>query len=392
MSAQLINHSSDLKRLRDEGYDISVSKANYLVLASVPYVNSRKEIKYGTLVSELTLAGDATVRPSTHVVHFAGEFPCNKDGTPLEPLRHGSARETLAPGVVVDHSFSNKPRDGFLDYYEKMTSYANIISGPAQSIDRDVTARPFNPVSTTDEESVFHYLDTATSRAQIANVARKLEGHRVAIVGLGGSGSYILDFLAKTPVGEIHLFDGDDFLQHNAFRSPGAAAIEDLKKRQKKVHYYAAQYSRMHRHVTPHDYHVAAANLPELAAMSFVFLCIDKSEPKVPIVTALEAASVSFIDVGLGIVLESDQLAGQVRLTANTPEKRDHFRARVPQATAADQNEYSTNIQIVELNALSAALAIIRWKKLLHFYRDLDHEHSSSYVIDGNHLQNEDKT
>jgi hypothetical protein len=37
--------------------------------------------------------------------------------------------------------------------------------------------------------------------------------------GLGGTGSYILDLVSKTPVNEILLFDSDDFLQHNAFRS-----------------------------------------------------------------------------------------------------------------------------------------------------------------------------
>ena len=63
----------------------------------------------------------------------------------------------------------------------------------------------------------------------------KLMNHKVAIIGLGGTGSYILDMLAKTPVSEIHLFDGDDFLTHNAFRSPGAASLDDLSKKQKNL-------------------------------------------------------------------------------------------------------------------------------------------------------------
>lgn len=36
---------------------------------------------------------------------------------------------------------------------------------------------------------------------------------------------------------EIHLFDKDLFQQHNAFRGPGAAAIEDLRERLTKVEY-----------------------------------------------------------------------------------------------------------------------------------------------------------
>lgn len=56
-----------------------------------------------------------------------------------------------------------------------------------------------------------------------------------------------------------------------------------------------------------------------------------------------------------------------------------------------DNNEYSRNIQIADLNALNAALAVIKWKKIFGFYGDLEHEHFSTYDIDGNHLNNEDQ-
>ncbi len=79
MSQQLINHSSDLIRLRDEGYSVGV-RAGHLVLDQVPYLNSCGEFCYGMLVSELTLAGEKTAKPDSHVVHFAGEHPCGCDG------------------------------------------------------------------------------------------------------------------------------------------------------------------------------------------------------------------------------------------------------------------------------------------------------------------------
>jgi hypothetical protein len=53
-------------------------------------------------------------------------------------------------------------------------------------------------------------------------------------------------------------------------------------------------------------------------------------------------------------------------------------------------NEYARNIQVADLNALNACLAVIRYKKHLGFYRDLEREHNSLYTIDGNHLLNED--
>lgn len=56
----------------------------------------------------------------------------------------------------------------------------------------------------------------------------------------------------------------------------------------------------------------------------------------------------------------------------------------------ADRNEYDVNIQIADLNALNAALAVIKWKKLMGFYQDLDLEHHCTYTIGGNLLHNED--
>jgi hypothetical protein len=41
------------------------------------------------------------------------------------------------------------------------------------------------------------------------------------------------------------------------------------------------------------------------------------------------------------------------------------------------------------LNALNAALAVIKWKKLMGFYQDLDFEHHCTYTIGGNMLRNE---
>jgi hypothetical protein len=55
------------------------------------------------------------------------------------------------------------------------------------------------------------------------------------------------------------------------------------------------------------------------------------------------------------------------------------------------ENDYSHNIQIAELNALNAALAVIKWKKLCGFYQDLEREHCSVYTINGNHIANEDQ-
>ena len=123
MSQQLINRSPDLKRLRDEGYDMEV-RSGFLVMKDVPYVDSQKRVRRGMLVSKLDLAGDVTTTPSTHVMDFAGDYPCDSDGGRLDKIRNGSNRKTLLPGLEVDHTFSSKPMCGkYKDFHEKMTTY-----------------------------------------------------------------------------------------------------------------------------------------------------------------------------------------------------------------------------------------------------------------------------
>ena len=74
MSQRPISRSADLKKLRDEGYDLEI-RSGCLLVKDVPYVNSRKEVKRGILVMKLVLADDQTGRPDTHVAYFSGSIP-----------------------------------------------------------------------------------------------------------------------------------------------------------------------------------------------------------------------------------------------------------------------------------------------------------------------------
>src|SRR4029077_15554897 len=202
---------------------------------------------------------------------FSGEYPCHKDGTPIDQIRNQSLRQRLGNGVEIHHSFSSKPPSGYGDYYEKLTTYVAILSGPASSIDPDVTAKS-DPIIEPDEpDSVFKYIDTASSRAGIDAATKKLQASSVAIVGLGGTGSYVLDLVAKTPVRQIHLYDGDAFLQHNAFRSPGAPSCDDLRVQLSKATYFKNLYAKMHRGIVDHPVRVDSGNVEELRGVDFVF-------------------------------------------------------------------------------------------------------------------------
>jgi len=393
MSQQLINRSPDLLRLRDEGYDLGF-RSGYLLIRNIPYVSSDKTVKNGMLVSELTLAGDVTTTPKDHVVRFSGDRPCHKDGSEITQIINSSNREVLDHDLVVDHLFSSKPTSGsYRDFHEKMTTYIAIISSPAVSIDPTVTPRIFPVIESEDEKSVFKYIDTASSRAGINVASKKLELEKIAIVGLGGTGSYILDLVAKTLVKEIHLFDGDRFSQHNAFRSPGAPSLDDLNKKTQKAVFFQEQYSRMRSHIIAHDCYVNASNIDFLRGMDFVFLCLDNGTARKLLVDKLEEFAIPFIDVGMGIYQVEGSLGGILRTTTSTIKQREHVRAkgRIPFSDGNDNDEYSRNIQIADLNALNAALAVIKWKKLFGFYLDLENEHYSAYVINGNVLINEDQ-
>ena len=388
MSHELISHNNDLKQLWEEGYDLLIIDG-HLLIQQVPYVNSVKKIKYGTIVSTLNLSGGKTLKPETHVVYFQGEVPCKKNGQPLTSIINSSISRKLTTSIQVDHLFSSKPEGGYPNYYEKIRTYVNIIASPAISLDKNVTAKNFKVTLTSDDKSVFKYNDTNSTRAGISNISDKVAGQKIGIIGLGGTGSYILDLVSKNPVSEIHLFDNDSFLQHNAFRTPGAANIEEIKARLKKVEYLENIYSNMHTGIIAHPNYIDSINVHILNKLDFVFICVDKGDIKKIIITELIKNDIPFTDVGMGIQLVDDELIGTIRVTTGTKNKNNHIAKRIS-FDNGEIDDYNANIQIAELNALNASLAVIRWKKYFRFYQDLEQEYNTSYSINVNMLLSED--
>ena len=387
MSPEPFNRSPDLKRLRDEGYFVQIM-GGLLVMREVPYVNERRQVLTGTLISTLNMAGDETRVPDTHVVHFDGDFPCDADGNAIQGIAHGSGDKALGHGLTARHSFSSKPDGGYTNYHHKMTSYANILSGPAEVLRPEMSPRVFRAPEE-EENSVFNYTETASDRVGIGALTDKLAGERLAIVGLGGTGSYVLDLVAKTPVQEVLLFDDDEFLQHNAFRSPGAPTLGELREAPKKVEYLRAIYSKMRRGIVAHAVNLDESNIHLLNGVTFAFLCMDAGEAKRLIVRKLEEIGADFIDVGMGMELDDDSLGGILRVTASTPDKRDHVhQGRIPFAEGGKDDIYASNIQVADLNSLNGVLAVVKWKKIRGFYRDLEREHHCTYTTDGNALDN----
>lgn len=366
-------------------------RENHLLVHRVPYVTPATKVAYGTLVSTLTLNNDATIRPDTHVVWFMGEHPSHADGSEVPNLLHQHGPIAVTATITADFSFSNKPDAGFADYFEKMTSYINILQGHAQQIDPSVTAKTFIVRDDDDPDPVFLYADSASTRAGISVINNKLKLGKLAIVGVGGTGSYILDLVAKTPVREIHLYDGDRFLQHNAFRAPGAASKEDLAVVPHKVNYFAERYASMRRGIHPHPYDIDDSTIAELESMDFVFLSAEGGPTKQLVVERLQAVGVPFVDVGMGVFPNDGMLHGVLAVTTSDSSRQDHVARRIDFAVTDAADDYDLNIQIADLNALNATLAVIKWKKLFGYYADFEQEHYSTYTIDGNLILNEDQ-
>ncbi len=392
MSKQLISLSPDLTRLRNEGYNVSV-RDGYLLVSDVPYVDASRTIQRGTLVSTLTLGGDITAQPSDHTVMFHGSAPCDNTGTILGHIINQRHQQQLTPTIAIDYIFSHKPVSLtgitlYTDYYEKLTVYISILSSYASLLDPRCSARTFPVIGLGGEDTPFAYLDTASSRSNIRTHTDKLRGHRIAVIGVGGTGSYIVDQLAKTPVREIHLWDGDVLRQHNAFRSPGAVSITTLQRSPNKASHFAALYQNIHKRIIPHPYYVYKDNFVHIADMDFVFVAIDGGPSRNVLLALLIQHELPFIDVGLGIGEVNDTLEGMARITCGTPSVIHHSRGHLSTSAIDNDDDYHTPIQIADMNMLTAALAIIRWKKYLGFYSDLEHEFHSIYSIDGNCIIN----
>jgi hypothetical protein len=397
MSAALISRSPDLRRLDEEGFELEI-RAGFLLVHAVPYVKRDGTLARGMLVCPLTLdaTGETTVPPADHTVYFSGAIPCHRDGSPLVSIINNSEHRDLGNGIAIDHYFSSKPEGTgrYENFYDKIVVYEGHLGRPARSHDPAANARTGRKVAPTEQDEPFCFPDTATARYGVGAVSRKLALGRLAIIGLGGTGAYVLDLVAKTPVSEIHLYDGDQFLNHNVFRAPGAPEVAAMKDFPAKVGYFAALYSRLHRGIVPHPVRVTAANVDQLAGLGFAFVCVDSGSARRAIAEGLHRLGIPFVDTGIGVGLDADEneLDGCARVTF-IPAGCDWALVErlLPFGDEDDENDddvYDKGIQIADLNALNATMAVLRWKRWAGFYRDARGEMNSAYMVEGNMMSN----
>ena len=206
------------------------------------------------------------------------------------------------------------------------------------------------------------------------------------IVGLGGTGAYLLDLLAKTPIEQIHLNDDDLFGTHNAFQHPGRRAWTNSRRDE--------EGGLLHRGLRAHP----SRDPPAPCARDrqerrrardayVVFLAMESSPEKKTVVEALINAGVPFIDTGVGVSNDPNGIAGQIRVTTSTPGRTTIIaRDGLISFVAGDDAAYDTNLQVAELDVLAGGHAVMRFKKSSPSTPMLEEERHSVYATDTNEL------
>lgn len=381
-------HNPAVTQLEQEGYYLTLLPG-HVVVNNIPYVSSTGDVIEGKLIMAVTIRGDE-VSVGDHQIEFMGQFPCSATGERMiNILTENQTSNELAVGIKSNYRFSNKPTEGEVldDCYKKFKHYESLICREAQVINPAASARIFKPIDCV-EEMVFRYADTNAARAGITEQVNRLRQYKIGVVGLGGTGSYVLDMIAKTAVAEIHLFDGDVYDNHNAFRAPGAATMDELKLHQPKVEYYQKRYDPMRVGIFTHSHYVTADNVTELDKLDFVFVCIDSGSSRKVIAEYLLSQQIPFIDTGIELTnRSSDNFIEATTRTLLVASDTSSDATAFLSFGDIEDNLYATNIQIAEINALNACQAVIQWKKYAGFYADdIPEKYQSMYFSQDNRI------
>lgn len=367
MLFRLASRNPDLQKLIDRGYALRID-SNYLVVRDIPYLDAAGDLCWGAIVTTINFIDNDRVAPHDHQVFFAGGVPYGLNSKPIPFLGGGTASVPLAKAdVVVERSFSNKPPQGLPDFFVKIEHYLTVLSGPARDRFPDANPFTFNVDDDAGPKSVFHHQDTLTSRALIGDLSAKFAGQDVAVIGLGGTGAYVLDYLVKTPVDRIHGFDPRPFHVHNAFRAPGQLLPDELGKPKAEV--YQKRYETFRTGLHLEAKAIDGSCEADFAGVTFAFVCIDKGGARAEIFDLLMRLGIPFVDVGMGLVRTNGALAGMVRTDLLLPgQAQEVLDKKLIPLTDPPGDEYRQNIQIAELNALNASIAMLLFKQHCGFY------------------------
>lgn len=372
---ELANHNSFIQELLDDCYDIEFV-GGYFVIYSVPYLDKDGNLQHGDLASPIDLVDKIIDTPSNHQTWFRGGIPHNNSRNELK-ISPRPDKVTITKDFITDFSFSLKLLDSaggkrkYTSFKEKVETYLDVIVTPAKEAYPNATPLRNIEKKATEKESPLRIPDTLSSRYHINDISAFLRGKKVSIIGLGGTGSYILDMIARTHLEKIALFDDDKVHVHTIFRMPGFIKNAIGKD---KVDALAQHYGQWHSAIFPIAERITSENIEQLKEFDFVFVSVDDGPSRLYIVSWLVAHDIPFVDCGIGLNRTIDGLNGVVRITGvdRTAFDRAVNTCYLPTAEKDEIDEYKKQAQIVEFNALNACLAIIKFKQHFKLYSCLD--------------------
>ena len=313
---------------------------------------------------------DNRIGGDVHAVQIAidGEYDgrvYHADGTPIGNLVGGDGKTWS--NISIKRGAPGRPEPDETAH-DLLHRYAKHIVGA-------VSAAGYSEPAALAIPDPFHIPNTFEARAAIAPVQDRIRSQRIAIIGLGGTGAYLLDLIAKTPVSEIHLLDSDCVDWHTLKRAPGAPTAEDIELVRAgsllKVDYYHSKYAAFRDGIHPHSVRVDSSSMfAEFLSdhpIDYVFVCIDQladgdSARQDAVYRVVSEAGVPFIDSGVSITLEDCAVRGAVTTSAYDAGS-DAWQDAIPNARLDGGAPGYRNVQLPEVNAAAATFAVMEWRR-----------------------------
>jgi len=181
-------------------------------------------------------------------------------------------------------------------------------------------------------------------------------------------------------VKEIHLLDSDHVEWHTFMRAPGAPSPEEIELCRngslRKVDYYQSKYSSLREGIHAHAVRVESPSTFRefLSAhpIDWAFVSIDqqtdRDSPRQDVVySALSETAIPFIDSGVSITLEGRTVRGAVT-TSSYAAGSNEWKNAIPNAKVEGNAPGYRNVQLPEVNAVAASLAVMEWRRRTRQY------------------------
>ena len=185
---------------------------------------------------------------------------------------------------------------------------------------------------------------------------------RVGIIGLGGVGAWIADFVVKADPQEVHGWDDDCIEPKNILRMPGGLD-PDVWIGRKKAEWFQEIYSVIHSNVQGHTVKVLPENVKDvIGRITFCFVAVDNANDRMMVCDWLASANIPFVVAGLSLARKGKRVPVSMRIvTAHVGVPS--WREAIPQVGQAGQDDYGS-LDLPDVYSMAAGWSIQTWRKM----------------------------